>query len=275
LLLEIFDHPLFCDNLDGPVLFIPLILVADSLSLRAMSIALRADRGMPDQMKYPCSGIILAGGENKRFFGENKALLALDGKRIIDRIYSVFTSLFDDIVLVTNTPESYLEFDATVVSDIFPVRSSMTGIHAGLFYAAHPHAFVAACDMPFLQSGLVSYLASQIRENIDVVIPETEKGLEPLCAVYARDCIGLLERKILEHKFKIQQIFNKNRVRKIPEPALRKHDPDLVSFFNVNSSGDLETAKQKLHTFTGQEERGMRHGSCETDSTNQTAPAVP
>ncbi len=226
-------------------------------------------------MKCPCSGIILAGGENKRFFGENKALLALDGKTIIDRIYSVFTSLFDDIVLVTNTPESYLGFDATIVRDLFPVRSSMTGIHAGLFYAAHPHAFVAACDMPFLQSGLVSYLASQIRENIDVVIPKTEKGLEPLCAVYARDCIGLLERKILEHKFKIQQIFNKNRVKKIPEAVLRKYDPDLASFFNVNSSGDLKTAKQKLSAFTEQKEKGEGHGACKTDSTNQTASAVP
>ena len=206
-------------------------------------------------MKCPYSGIILAGGENKRFFGENKALLAIDGIRIIDRIYSVFTSLFDDIILVTNTPESFLEFDATLVSDLFPVRSSMTGIHAGLFYAAHPHAFVAACDMPFLKSSLVSYLTSQIRENIDVVIPETLKGLEPLCAVYAKNCLSLLERKILEHKFKIQQIFNKNRIRKIPETALRKHDPDLASFFNVNSSGDLEAARQKFHTLTGQEEK--------------------
>jgi molybdenum cofactor guanylyltransferase len=225
------------------------------------------------QMKFPCSGVILAGGENKRFLGKNKALFPLDNQRIIDRIYSVFTSIFDDIVLVTNAPDLYLGIDATIVSDIFSVRSSMTGIHAGLFYAANPYAFVAACDMPFLKIDLVLYLVSQIRENIDVIIPETVSGLEPLCAIYAKDCQSLLERKILEKKLKIQQIFNKSRIRKIPETVLKRFDPDLVSFFNINAPKDLETAKNKVDELTGESE-GDKHGRHKADSTNQAAPAV-
>jgi molybdenum cofactor guanylyltransferase len=193
-------------------------------------------------MEMKCSGVILAGGENKRFLGKNKALCLIDGERIIDRIYSVFRSIFDEIILVTNTPELYPDMDAVIVSDIFPVRSSMTGIHTGLFYASNPYAFCSACDTPFLKKEVIRCIVSRIRPRFDLILPETSAGLEPLCAVYARTCLGLLEQNILAHKFKIQRVFNEKRILKIPESIIRKQDPDLSSFFNVNCRDDLSAA---------------------------------
>jgi len=51
-------------------------------------------------MKFPCTGVILAGGQNERFSGVNKAFISVGGKRILDRIYEIFDSLFDEIILV-------------------------------------------------------------------------------------------------------------------------------------------------------------------------------
>jgi molybdopterin-guanine dinucleotide biosynthesis protein A len=191
-----------------------------------------------------CSGVILAGGQNKRFMGRNKAFCEINGQRIIDRIFSVFKSIFDDIILVTNSPELYLDWDVTIVTDIYPVRSSITGIHTGLFYARHPYAFCSACETPFLKKELVECVISRIKPNFDLILPETTAGLEPLCAVYSKDCLTLMEQKIQENKLKIQRIFSKKRIMKIPESVIRKIDPDLISFFNVNCAEDLAVAEK-------------------------------
>ena len=99
-----------------------------------------------------CTGVILAGGLNTRFDGRPKALLEVDGERLLDRIGNLFQELFDEILLVTNDPVRYLEWGFDIVTDIYPVRSSLTGIHTGLFHASHPVAFFTACDTPFLKN---------------------------------------------------------------------------------------------------------------------------
>ncbi|MDO9109930.1 MAG: molybdenum cofactor guanylyltransferase, partial [Desulfatirhabdiaceae bacterium] len=119
------------------------------------------------------------------------------------------------------------------------VRSSLTGIHAGLFYTSRPYAFVSACDAPFLKPELVHLLVSQARPGADAVMPETSKGLEPLCAVYSKSCLKNVEAHIRQDKLKIQQVFHKSRINRISEARLRKTDPDLISFININTPEDL------------------------------------
>ena len=197
-------------------------------------------------MKYPCTGVILAGGMNTRFFGQDKAFLSVGGKRIFDHLYSIFNDLFEDIILVTNDPHKYLEWDINIVTDLFPVRSSLTGIHTGLFYTLNPFAFFAACDTPFLKKELVETIVNSIEPGVDIVIPETPAGLEPLCAVYSKECLKPVEQHIIQKKFKIQQLLQKRRVKKIPEKILREKDPDLISFFNINTPQDQEKAEKML-----------------------------
>ncbi len=195
-------------------------------------------------MKFPCTGVILAGGMNTRFSGQVKAFLSVGGKRIIDHLYGIFNALFEDIILVTNDPQKFLDWDIKIVTDLFPVRSSITGIHAGLFYALNHFAFFAACDTPFLKKELVEKILGNIEQGIDVVVPETQAGFEPLCAVYSKNCLTPIEEQILQNKLAIRQLFKKRRVKKIPEKILRKQDSDLISFFNINTPQDLEEAEK-------------------------------
>lgn len=190
-----------------------------------------------------CTGVILAGGLNKRFSGKNKAFISFGHRRVIDNIYDVFKSVFDEIILVTNQPLLYLEWDVHIVTDIYPVRSSLTGIHTGLFYARTPFIFVSACDTPFLEKALVEAIVGRIEPEAAVVIPETDKGTEQLCAVYSKKCLSLMERQIKKNNFQIKQIFRKIRVKKVPESVLRQSDPELMSFFNINTAVDYARAK--------------------------------
>ena len=188
----------------------------------------------------------MAGGQNRRFGGRNKAFIDIGGRLVLDRLYSVFKSLFREIILVTNDPLRYLEWDLKIVTDLFPYRSSITGIHAGLFFATNPYAFIAACDVPFLKKELVCALVNYAKLGIDAIIPQTLQGLEPLCSVYSTNCIKPVEQQIQRQQFQIQRFYSKIRTKYIPETVLREIDPDLRSFCNINTPEDLVMAEKFL-----------------------------
>lgn len=194
-------------------------------------------------MTHPCTGVILAGGLNTRFNGKEKAFLEINGIRILDRILNTFKAVFSEIILVTNHPLQYLEWDVHMVSDLIQKRSALTGIHAGLYYCTYSHAFVSAGDTPFLEKALVEALVSDTAPSNDVIIPETSAGFEPLCAVYSKKRVPYIEKLLAEDRFKLQELFTGARVKKVPESRLRESDPTLRSFFNINTPQDLESAR--------------------------------
>ncbi len=190
------------------------------------------------------TGIILAGGESKRLNNVEKSNLLVGDKRIIERMMTVFEKLFSEIILVSNHPTTYLEWDAIVVKDIYTKRSSLTGIHSGLFYTKTDHAFIAACDTPFLKMDLIKAIVQHVDSCVDVVIPRTKVGIEPLCAVYSRRCFQSVQTALEQNNLKIRNLFNKLNVKEVPETVLRKMDPGLLSFFNINTPEDLEKANR-------------------------------
>ncbi|MBW1650809.1 MAG: molybdenum cofactor guanylyltransferase [Deltaproteobacteria bacterium] len=196
--------------------------------------------------KHSVTGVILAGGTNSRFDGQNKAFIKIAGKSIVENTYSILKSLFKQIIIVTNQPEQYAEFNADIVRDIFFVKSSLTGIHSGLFYAKFPFAFVVGCDMPFLKTELIEALANQIKPHLDIIIPETAKGFEPLCALYSKKMLSAIEGKIKAEKFSIKGILNKAKTKRVPEKFLKTYDKNLISFFNINFPTELEKAEALL-----------------------------
>ena len=183
------------------------------------------------------TGIILAGGKNLRM-GRNKAFLEIDGRRIIDRTKDLFLEVFDEVLLVTNSPLDYLALDLRLVSDLIPDKGSLGGIYTGLFHASHPHAFVAACDMPFLSRSLIEHLL-ELSPKFDIVIPRTDDGLQPLHAVYSQNCLPFMEELLRRDNLKIIDFFQRVNVREVLTEEILPYDPDLKAFLNVNTPEDL------------------------------------
>ncbi|MBW2434598.1 MAG: molybdenum cofactor guanylyltransferase [Deltaproteobacteria bacterium] len=206
---------------------------------------------MTSKSKFLCTGVILSGGLAHRYDGTEKALLRVGGERILDRLYGIYRQLFDEIILVTNNPEKFLEWDLLIVSDLFPIRSSLTGIHAGLFYMSNPYGFFSACDTPFLKKEMIETVITKIEAQIDIVMPETSDGFEPLCAVYSKRCFEAAQNHLERKKLKITKTFRKSRIKTISEKALRKIDPELRSFFNINTPEDLVRAEEMVNSLNG------------------------
>ena len=194
-------------------------------------------------MASGCTGVILAGGQNKRFDGQNKAFISIGGRRIIDRLLAVYSRLFDQTILVTNQPTAYMDVDALIVSDHYPARSSLNGLHAGLFAADQEYAFFTACDTPFVKAPLIRLLLDSIGKKDDIVIPATAAGYEPMFAIYRKSCLPAMVWQLEHDLLKIQGLFRKLRVKTVAEAELRSVDPELVSFFNINTPEDLVQAQ--------------------------------
>jgi molybdopterin-guanine dinucleotide biosynthesis protein A len=184
------------------------------------------------------TGIILAGGKSSRM-KENKAFLEIEGERLIDRTVRIFKELFQEIILVTNSPLDYLNQSVTIVTDMIPDKGVPGGIYTGLFYSSSSHAFVAPCDMPFLNRRFVKYMLEAGNASYDVVVPETTPGLQPLHAVYSRNCLRHIKILMDAGEFRVIRFYHKVRILKIPEEKIFSFDPELKMFFNVNSPEDF------------------------------------
>ncbi|MEW6078089.1 MAG: molybdenum cofactor guanylyltransferase [Thermodesulfobacteriota bacterium] len=209
-----------------------------------------------DGSQRQVTGVILAGGESRRFDYVNKAFFEINGESIVERVYRVMRSVFEDLIVVTNNPADYLKWDVRITTDIFPWRSSMTGVHAGLFLAETPFIFVCGCDTPFLKKEMIETVLAGVERKADVVVPRKANGwFEPLCAVYSRACLQPLERCLQEKTFDIIRIFKEVRVKYIDETVLRRVDPELTSFFNINTPEDLLLARKIANRGYQEEER--------------------
>ena len=190
---------------------------------------------------HKITGIILAGGKNLRM-GKNKAFLEVNGERIIDRIKNLFRELFDEVLLGTNSLPDYLDLNLRMVADLHPAKGALGGIYTGLFHASHSHAFVAACDMPFLNKDLIRHLID-LSPGYALVIPKTQDGWQPLHAIYSQKCLPFMEDLIRQDNLKIIDFFHRVKKREVPTEEILPFDPNLASFLNVNTPDDLARIK--------------------------------
>ena len=183
------------------------------------------------------TGFILAGGKSSRY-GTNKALVEVDGVHLIDRAVRVMKAVFKDITILTNTPADYAFLDLPMVEDIIRGLGPIGGIYTGLEIMPEEAGFFVACDMPFLNEALLRHMVA-VRGDFDAVVPRMGWMLEPLHAIYTRECLPVIKASIDSHNYQILKCFEKFRIKYLDEEELRAFDPELRSFFNINQPKDL------------------------------------
>jgi molybdopterin-guanine dinucleotide biosynthesis protein A len=188
------------------------------------------------------TGIILSGGKSVRM-GENKAFIEVEGIPIINRIQSLFEKLFEEIIIATNQKELFKNFDAKIYSDLIPNRGVLGGLYTGLFYSSFPYSFCVACDMPFLKKSVIEYLIQSIRDE-DVIVPKTKDGLQPLHAIYSKNCLKPIKKIIELGKYKIIDFYTMVKIKIIEEDEFSSLDLKRESFINVNTPEELLLIKR-------------------------------
>ena len=184
------------------------------------------------------TGIILSGGKNIRM-GTNKAFLTVGGERLIDRTTRIFKQIFDEVILVTNSPLDYLDHDGIIATDIIKDKGALGGLYTGLLYTSGEHAFISACDMPFLNKAFIIHMI-EYAHGYDIVVPRSADGLQPLHAVYSKRCLPPMKKLIDRNQLKITGFYRGLKTLEISEDVIKSFDPEEKMFINVNTRSDLD-----------------------------------
>jgi len=187
-------------------------------------------------MKGDATLAILVGGESRRM-GLPKHLLPASGGTVIEHLIGKLSSLFVETLVVGRRLN--LEGGGfRIVEDARPEQCPLVGIVSGLSAAKSDLCFVLACDLPFVKPELVQYLLSRAG-GVDIVVPIINGYYEPLCAVYRRTAIPVIQETLDQGVLKITEIYDRLRLRKVPESDIRRFDPELASFINLNTPREL------------------------------------
>ena len=200
----------------------------------------------------PLSAAVLAGGKSSRM-GTDKALLSLTegGPPIVETILARLAAIAEEVMIVGGTEPVYRRFGVRIVPDLRPGHAALGGIFTAISSAAHEHTIVVACDMPFLSLPLLRRMANEPRDY-DVLVPATagqsrqrNDGLvyHTLHAIYGRACLPAIERRLGAGRLQVVRILDDVVVRAMPVEEIVRWDPELRSFFNVNSPQTLAEAR--------------------------------
>lgn len=191
-------------------------------------------------------GVILAGGRNSRI-QTRKALLSLSGRTIVERIADAIRPFVGEILLIANEPEAYQHLGLPVASDLLPGGGPLSGVHTGLRLATSGRILVTACDMPFVNQDLVSYLSECAARHPEAqaVIPHWLKGYEPLHAIYDARCLAMIEERIRSGQLRISAFLDEIPAFRVElDDWASQHGVDLnKAFLNVNTWPEWQLAE--------------------------------
>jgi molybdopterin-guanine dinucleotide biosynthesis protein A len=190
------------------------------------------------------TGLIMAGGKSRRL-GQDKRFLVLNGRSCLQRVLDAYRGIFEDVLIVADTKKPFPDMGVRIVEDLIPGMATLGGLYTGLQYAQGEQVFAAAVDMPCLSPGTIHIVLQQADQG-DIVIPELAGQLQPMHAVYSKACLPYIKRLLDQSCFKVQELCNipELNVHRIPQSAFQVVDPELRSFFNINTPEDLAVVKK-------------------------------
>ncbi len=196
------------------------------------------------------SAVILAGGFSQRF-GQDKGLIELAGKPLLLHVLDTVSDIVSEAVVVVSsdaqkrTFTSILQNRVAVVVDKYEKQGPLVGALTGFEKAQGRYSLLLPCDTPFI-SRQVSSLLLELCIKRNAAIPRWPNGyIEPLQAAYRTEsALRAAEIALSEKRFDMRSmILRMTGVRYVSTMVLRQMDPELLTFFNVNTPEDLKSAE--------------------------------
>lgn len=172
----------------------------------------------------------------------SKAHIKMGKHTIIEKTAKLFCDIFDEVIVITNKPDDYMNLGVKLASDIIPGKGPLGGIYSGLKLSSNHYNFIVACDMPFIEPSIIQYLQRYSKNDLfDVIVPEYNGFIEPLFAIYSRNCIEPIVKNLKDNQLKIRCFFTQVRIKEV---SYNRFNAVEKSFFNINTKEDLHKAKR-------------------------------
>jgi molybdopterin-guanine dinucleotide biosynthesis protein A len=192
------------------------------------------------------SALILAGGVGRRIGFQEKALIDINGRPLIVLIIERLENVVDTIIIAVRDEAQGELLNSLITGckfayDTYKNRGPLAGVLSGLLACKDEYCFIAACDMPFVNSNVVKMLFKEC-EGFDASIPCWNDGLlEPLHAVYKCEPMLKETKKALEKGENIVlSPVSKLKVNYVSVDDIKKVDIHLKTFINANTQEELK-----------------------------------
>ncbi|OIR19327.1 putative molybdenum cofactor guanylyltransferase [mine drainage metagenome] len=187
-----------------------------------------------------CTALILAGGDSRRM-GQDKAALDLGGRTLLEHVTAAMQQAFFKVIVSVRQPRDGVALPQ-VCDEVAP-SGPLAGLAAGLAQADTSWVFAVACDMPFVSVAVVQRLA-QHRDGYDAVVPLVGGHPQPMAAFYAKSALDAVRASLASDDKSVRGMLKRLNVDFVSEAELRECDPQLRSFFDLDTPQDYQAAKQ-------------------------------
>ena len=194
------------------------------------------------------TGIILSGGKSSRM-GTDKALLKLGDESITERMTKLMKSIFNEVFIVTNTPDDYRYLRVPLYEDIHKHKGPLSGIHSGLVHSSTNKNFFISCDLPLVSAELIKYII-EFKSDKSIRYCFAHGRSHYLTGVYSKDLIPEIENLFASNpddsEKKSEQFSIRNLINKVDAETIYVEDLSFYSdnlFFNLNTPEDFEYLK--------------------------------
>ncbi len=188
---------------------------------------------------------VLAGGMSQRM-GQDKSVMVFNGEALIRRVLKRVAGLANEVMIVAPRNHEFLSLGIKVEPDIFPGRGPLGGLYTALIKSSNQEVALIACDMPFVNPGLLLHqLEILISDNVDVVVPSSEKGLEPLHAIYRKETsLPSVKGALDSGERRLVSWFPNVKVHIMTQKETNPFDPGGLTFLNINTPEEFIKAEK-------------------------------
>ena len=183
------------------------------------------------------AGIVLAGGLSTRM-RKDKASLPWKESDFLNQVLSRLAPVCRELIVVSNVYRNITLPNVRIVPDNYTFCGPLAGMQAGIYASNYDYNFIAACDMPFLNTQTVEYIGLSAI-GYDAAVPFVDGYFNPLHGVYHRTCLTYIEELLEQGNYRILDFYNMIRLRYISVDELKQFDKELKTLTNINTPEDL------------------------------------
>ncbi len=186
------------------------------------------------------TGVLLSGGKSSRM-GTNKSFLRIGNETIIERTAKLMASLFPTALLSSNAPEEYAFLNLPILRDEYKNTGPLAGIHAGLKYSCTEKIFVLSCDMPLMNTEVMSFIIEYPTQK-NIAVAKADGFVQQLCGVYNKSVLPSIETMLTSYdgkkKCKVLQLIEMEQAEIID---IESEFPGALNncFYNMNTMEDF------------------------------------
>lgn len=137
------------------------------------------------------TGIILSGGKSTRM-GENKSLMKIGDRTVIEHTLFLMQSLFTEVIMITNTPDEYQFLNIPLFEDVYKYAGPLAGIHSGLLNSGTEANFIISCDIPLITSEIIEYIINYKTPH-PITVCRADGYIQQLAGKYSKSLIPKIE----------------------------------------------------------------------------------